>query len=153
MADIPNKGTFTGRHMAGVMIAGFGIVAAVNFTMASFATGGFHGVVVENSYVASQQFNGWLEQAKASRELGWTATVGKDEAGFLIVSAKDVPEQAVITAHLRRPLGEHAFAALEFEPAGAGMYRSVQPVAEGRWTIRLFIEAGEQRWAEESELK
>ena len=42
---------FTGRDMAMVMVAGFGVVVAVNFYMASLAIGGFGGVVVENSYV------------------------------------------------------------------------------------------------------
>ncbi len=61
MASKQAKGSFTGKHMLGVMIAGFGIVAAVNFYMASLAVGGFHGIVVENSYVASQKFNDWID--------------------------------------------------------------------------------------------
>ncbi|MFU7529323.1 FixH family protein [Qipengyuania sp. ASV99] len=153
MADTQGKGSFTGRHMALAMIGGFGIVIAVNFTMASLAVGGFHGVVVENSYVASQRFNGWLAQAEASRALGWTAEISRDEGGFVMVSARDLPAGAAITAQLRRPLGAHEFAAVTFEPAGTGLYRSTKPVAEGRWTLRLYIEAGDQRWAQESELK
>ncbi len=42
-------GTFTGKHMAATMVGGFGIVIAVNFYMASLATSGFGGVVVENA--------------------------------------------------------------------------------------------------------
>ena len=153
MADIQNNGTFTGRHMAGVLIAGFGIVAIVNFTMAGLATSGFHGVVVDNSYVASQHFNDWLEQADASRALGWKAEASRDEAGFVVISTTDVPIGAALTAQLRRPLGKHEFTALTFEPTGTGLYRSSKPVAEGRWTMRMFIEAGGHSWAEESELK
>ena len=40
----------------------------------------FGGVVVENSYVASQDFNGWLDEARAERALGWDADVGRDDA-------------------------------------------------------------------------
>ena len=64
---------FTGRDMAMVMVAGFGVVVAVNFYMASLAIGGFGGVVVENSYVASQKFNGWLDEAREGRKLGYAA--------------------------------------------------------------------------------
>ncbi|MEO1221410.1 MAG: FixH family protein [Pseudomonadota bacterium] len=33
---------FTGKHMAAILVAGFGVVVAVNFTMASYAVGGCH---------------------------------------------------------------------------------------------------------------
>ncbi|MGE0776676.1 MAG: FixH family protein, partial [Sphingomonadaceae bacterium] len=52
--------SFTGRHMAIILIAFFGVVIAVNFYMARMAIGTFGGTVVDNSYVASQRFNGWL---------------------------------------------------------------------------------------------
>ena len=64
---------FTGKHMAAIFVAGFAIVIAVNLLMASIAVGSFHGTVVDNSYVASQNYNGWLKQAAASRALGWQA--------------------------------------------------------------------------------
>jgi nitrogen fixation protein FixH len=153
MAETSKKGTFTGRHMAGVLIVGFGIVVAVNFYMASLAVGGFHGVVVENSYVASQKFNGWMEEAESARALGWEAQASREDAGFVVITAKGVPAGAEMQAELRRPLGDHEFASLTFEALGDGVYRSTAPVDEGRWTMRLFIEAGGKRWAEESELK
>ena len=62
---------FTGRHMAAILVAGFGVVIAVNLMMARFAVSTFGGVVVENSYVASQEFNTWLERAAQSRAIGW----------------------------------------------------------------------------------
>ncbi|MEM6585333.1 MAG: FixH family protein, partial [Pseudomonadota bacterium] len=58
-------GKFTGKHMLITMVVGFGIVAAVNFYMASRAVGGFHGIVVDNSYVASQKFNDWMDEAES----------------------------------------------------------------------------------------
>jgi nitrogen fixation protein FixH len=53
--------TFTGWHMALILIGFFAVVVGVNLLMARFASSTFGGVVVENSYVASQQFNGWLK--------------------------------------------------------------------------------------------
>jgi nitrogen fixation protein FixH len=151
MASKPRK-PFTGKHMAAILVAGFGIVAVVNFYMASLAVGGFHGIVVENSYVASQHFNDWLEEAEEARALGWTAEATRDEAGFITVTTAQVPESAIVTAELRRPLGEREYATLGFGALGDGRYRSTEPVAAGRWTMRLFIEAGGREWAGESEL-
>lgn len=148
-----STGKFTGRHMAIVMVAGFGIVAAVNFTMAGFAVGGFHGTVVDNSYVASQKFNGWLSEADRMAALGWSAAAMRDDTGRVIVTTTGVPAGAVVTARLRRPIGTRAFADLTFAPLGDGRLRSLEPVSDGRWTVRLAIEAQGERWAEESELK
>ena len=66
---------FTGKHMAAIMIAFFGVVIAVNVLMARLATSTFGGLVVENSYVASQKFNRWLGEARSEKALGWKATV------------------------------------------------------------------------------
>lgn len=151
MASKPQT-RFTGKHMAAILVTGFGIVAAVNFTMASYATGGFHGVVVENSYVASQKFNGWLHEAEAERALGWEAKPTREGDGHIVLATKGLPEGAHITAALRRPLGAHQFTDLNFEAVGDGQYRSQQTVDHGRWTMRLHIEAEGHKWAEESEL-
>ena len=153
MATSPEKGRFTGKHMLGVMVLGFGIVAAVNFYMASLAVGGFHGIVVENSYVASQKFNDWIAEAEADRALGWTAQAERDETGFVVVRPDGVPAKATVTADLRRPLGEREYASLTFAPQADGTYRSTEQVTPGRWTIRLSIAASGQSWTEESELK
>ena len=51
---------FTGRHMAAIMVAFFGVVIVVNLLNARLASSTFGGEVVENSYVASQDFNRWL---------------------------------------------------------------------------------------------
>lgn len=151
MAGTQNK-PFTGKHMAAILVAGFSVVAVVNFYMASLAVGGFHGIVVENSYVASQHFNAWLKEAEEARALGWVAEAERDETGFVVVTTTDVPESAIVTAELRRPLGEREYATLGFGSMGEGRYRSTQPIGDGRWTMRLFIEAGGRKWAEESEL-
>ena len=152
MASQPQN-RFTGKHMAAILVAGFGVVIAVNLTMASYAVGGFHGTVVDNSYVASQKFNTWLEEAEQARALGWQAEAARGEDGFVTVTTTGVPEGAVLSAELRRPLGTRDHANLAFGPVGEGRVRSVEPVAAGRWTVRLFIEAGDKRWAAESELR
>ena len=148
----PKRNQFTGKHMLATMMIGFGIVAAVNFYMAARAVGGFHGSVGDNSYVASQKFNGWLEAAEASRALGWKAAAMRDEAGFVTVTTEDVPSGAQVSAELRRPIGEHAFESLDFAHMSDGTFRSDKEIDAGRLTMRLTIKSGDDRWVSESEL-
>lgn len=148
----PRK-AFTGKHMALTMVAGFGIVAAVNFYMASLAVGGFHGIVVENSYVASQKFNTWKDEADRMAALGWEASAARSADGYVTIATQGVPEGAVVTAQMRRPLGDQEFAQLTFSPLGDGRFRSLEPVTDGRWTVRLEVTAAGERWATESALK
>lgn len=151
MTHKPGSKPFTGKHFAMIMVAGFGIVIAVNFTMATFAVRGFHGVVVENSYVASQEFNGWLEEAEQARALGWQVKPERSEDGHVLLKTQGVPDGTSFAAALRRPLGEKEFADLTFRPLGDGTWRSDQAVAQGRWLIRLSADAGKVVWAEEGE--
>jgi nitrogen fixation protein FixH len=132
--------------MAAILVAGFGVVVAVNFLMAGLALRGFGGVVVENSYVASQQFNGWLEKAERQKALGWTATVFRGEGGRLAVETAGVPDGAGIAATLRRPLGRPETTDITFMETGPDRYHSREVVAPGRWTIRLVITSGGKRW-------
>jgi len=57
-------GPFTGKHFAVIIVAFFAVVIGVNLFMATQASATFGGVVVENSYVASQEFNKWLDEAE-----------------------------------------------------------------------------------------
>ncbi|WP_394271024.1 FixH family protein [Qipengyuania sp.] len=144
---------FTGRHMTAVMVAGFGIVIAVNLLMAALATSGFGGVVVDNSYVASQKYNGWLETARRQQQLGWDAVATREGGGRIALATTGVPETATITAELRRPLGRPETTRLAFDAAAPGRYVSRQPVAPGRWIARVTITDGTRRWADEMPLE
>ena len=152
MSTTNRKGPFTGKHMLMVMVGGFGIVIAVNFYMASLAVGGFHGIVVDNSYVASQQFNSWLDEAEADRALGWQAVAERGPSGRIRVMTSAVPEGAVLTAELRRPIGAHEFASVAFAAQGEGEFISLSQVPAGRWTMRLTITADGEQWLQESEI-
>ncbi len=147
------KKPFTGRHMTMVMIGGFGIVIAVNFFMATLATGGFSGVVVKNSYVASQDFNGWLDQAEAQEALGWKIATSRTGDGTVRVAMQEVPEDIVLTAIARRPLGEPERRDITFVGSPATGFQSVEPLPDGRWLLRLSAIAGKHQWRSESELQ
>ena len=142
---------FTGRKMATILVAGFGVVIAVNFTMAAIASGSFSGVVVENSYVASQKFNGWLEEAEKAKALGWMAQPARD-GDRLTLAIANVPEHARISAEIRRPLGQPDTRTLSFSNGANGRLVSQEELPSGRWIVRVFIEAGQDRWSSEDRI-
>ena len=143
---------FTGKHMATVLVAGFGVVVAVNFTMAALASSTFGGVTVRNSYVASQKFNGWLEEAKRSEKLGWTVDLARGEDGRLAVSLANVPQGARVSGYARQPLGLADDRNLQFSAIGEQRYVSEQPLDQGRWTVRLKVTANGDVWKGERAL-
>ena len=145
--------TFTGRHMAMIMVAFFGVIITVNFTMARFAVSTFGGIVVENSYVASQEFNRWLEEARQQRALGWDAVTTWRPDNRLAVRLTGVPDGAKVSATARHPLGRMPDRDIPFEPAGEGRFLSTEELPDGRWTLRLEVNAAGQTWRREEELR
>jgi nitrogen fixation protein FixH len=133
---------FTGRHMWLTMVGFFGTVIIVNFVMAWYASSTFGGTVVDNSYVASQQFNGWLKAARSQAKLGWTTQLGIDGGRHptLAVTSAGAPGigfKASGTAH--HPLGGAPDVALVFAPTADGQLVSAQPLPPGRWLVRIAV--------------
>ena len=131
---------FSGRHMAAILIAFFGVVIAVNLTMATFATRTFGGVVVENSYVASQKYNDWLAAAERQQKLAWTIEPALDEQRRVAVSLSI--DGADVSGFARHPLGREADVPLTFITSG-GEARTVDALPAGRWNIHLLVRRGE----------
>ncbi|MFZ4690108.1 MAG: FixH family protein [Polymorphobacter sp.] len=128
---------FTGRHMWAVMVGFFGVVIAVNFTMAWFASNSFGGTVVDNSYVASQKFNGWLAASRAQARLGWTTDLSLDATRHPVLLTGGSGFTATGTAH--HPLGGAADVPLAFVAAGDGRLVAVQALPGGRWLVRVAV--------------
>ncbi|EGD59117.1 integral membrane protein linked to a cation pump-like protein [Novosphingobium nitrogenifigens DSM 19370] len=144
---------FTGWHMLTILVVFFGIVIAVNVVMARFAISTFGGEVVENSYVASQHFNSWLDEAKAERDLGWNAGIhqnGKQLEVSVIDSHGKPLGGAKVTAHVMHPLGLEADRDLTFTEQRPGTY--VAPLNPGRWQVHVDVVADGHRWRTVSEL-
>jgi len=133
---------FTGRHMAIILASGFGVVIAVNLLMATLAVRGFGGVVVENSYVASQNFNDWLARADKQNALGWKTRIGRSAEGRLEV-VTSAPAGTSVIAQIRRPVGDPAVATLSLVASGNERYVSETRLPEGRWLVRIDLEHGE----------
>jgi nitrogen fixation protein FixH len=130
---------FTGWHFTAIITAFFGVVVAVNLTMAMFATRTFGGVVVENSYVASQKYNGWLAAAKRQQKLAWTIKAALDEQRRVTVALS--VEDARVSGFARHPLGRAPDVPLSFVTRGSRS-RSARSLPAGRWTIHLLVRRG-----------
>lgn len=119
--------------MTAILLAFFGVVVAVNMTMAVFATSTFGGTVVENSYVASQKYNDWLEAARRQQRLGWTIEPRLDENRHVVLSINTGGVQ--ISGFARHPLGRESDLPLTF---GKDL-RSAQKLPPGRWAVHLLV--------------
>lgn len=132
---------FTGWHMLAVMIAFFGVVIGVNTVMATAATRTFGGKVVENSYVATQKYNGWLDKAAAQERLGWTVTVAGARGRATVTT---VPG-ARLTGLAAHPLGRLGDENLTFAEEAPGRYVAHQLLPAGRWQLRLVVRRGQNQ--------
>lgn len=133
---------FTGWHMTAILIAFFSVVVAVNFLMASYAVGTFGGTVVDNSYVASQRFNGWLAEARAQQRLGWSVIVGVGGDGLVSIAPRGPSgplNAALVTATAAHPLGRVPEKALTFRPVAAGHLIAAEKLPKGRWLLRIEV--------------
>ena len=132
----------TGWHMLAGFAAFFGVIIAVNVYMASLARSTFGGVVVENSYVAGQHYNEWLDKAEAQDKLGWDEAITLDADRHVLVQlAKDGTALSGIaaTGEASHPLGRVPAIALTFVTYEAGVVRSTQAIPAGRWQVQLSV--------------
>jgi nitrogen fixation protein FixH len=151
MTKLASK-AFTGWHMTAILVSFFGVVMAVNFTMAYFATSTFGGIQVQNSYVASQKFNGWLAEAERANALGWQADAELEESGRVRVRAIGPGTAALLVATARHPVGRQPDKALTFTREADGSYLSRETLAPARWITRLELSEGASVWRREVRL-
>ena len=134
---------FTGYHATAILVAFFAVVIGVNLVMASFAIETFGGTVVENSYVASQKYNGWLAEARREKAMGWKVSQPARDMDHLVLNATDALgaplSGAVITVRAEHPLGRLPEHDLHLTETAPGTYRSVEQLKPGRWKLRARI--------------
>lgn len=139
MEPVTYKGRFTGRHAAMILVAFFAVVIAVNVLMARLATSTFGGLVVENSYVASQDFNRWLDEAAREKALGWSARFERGAGGEIVLALADRQGNplagAKVTVDAVHPLGRQPDHQLAVRELGQGRYAA--PLEPGRWRLRV----------------
>lgn len=135
----------TGRHVFAIVGLFFGTVFAVNVALAIFATGTFPGLVVKNSYVASQNYNALLAEAQVQAESGFKAqlTVKIGVVEFRLADASGAPlRKLAVTAHAGRPASSRDDRAIAFTETGE-YYRAEAALPAGRWIVDVEARDGE----------
>lgn len=136
VAAAPAPGTFTGRHMLLVMIAFFGVIIGVNITLAVFSSTTWSGLVVPNSYVASQQFQVKRDALAAQQALGWKPhfSYAPGAARFILSDAAGKPvDLGTVTIQVNRPIGTREDVNVQVAPGPDGAYMAEMNLGAGVW--------------------
>ncbi|MFP1632112.1 FixH family protein [Zhengella sp. ZM62] len=136
---------FTGKHMLAVLVLFFGTIISVNLTLAYFANSTWSGLVVKNSYVESQLFNGKQDIARAHAALGWHPSVAYEggQLRFTLLDAKGAPVVTNgIKVKLMRPAHEGMDQIVVLADAGDGIHTATTHLADGQWVVEVLAEAG-----------
>ncbi|MBP5858675.1 FixH family protein [Marivibrio halodurans] len=134
---------FTGWHMAGVLGLFFGTIILVNATLAIFASGTWTGLVVKNSYVASQHFNESMAAAEEQAALGWSGRLALhgNRLEFRLTDADGAPVAVErVVASLGRPAHEGADHDVLLAPLGDGAHGATDVLAPGPWKADLVAD-------------
>ena len=129
-----------GGHVLAMIIAFFGVIFAVNFLLAYLANSTWSGLVVENGYVASQNFNNDLAKAKAQKALGWNVGFAFDKSSVKITFA-DAKGSKIdtlnLTGRLQRTVTDKEDQKLTFAWMGSGLYSAPARMAPGLWEVEI----------------
>jgi nitrogen fixation protein FixH len=138
MAETQGK-PLTGRKVAAMFCGAFSIIIAVNLTLAYQAVATFPGLEVENSYVASQNFDA---DRAAQEALNWdvAAVVSAGELRLLIMRDGAPVAPKIISAVLGRAtnVAQDQTPNLRFDGSA---FTAPVDLAAGNWNLRLVAEA------------
>jgi len=141
------KGEFrlTGLHVLLMLVAFFGIVAAVNIVMIRFALKTHSGEVTAHPYEKGLAYNAAIREAREQEARGWKvdgqATRGPDGKALIEVSARDAAGAALtgLKVHglLAAPADVKRDRPIELLEAAPGVYRGEAPAQAGAWDFEL----------------
>lgn len=126
----------TGRMVFGITVGAFAVIIGVNVVLAVQAVRTFSGLVVPNSYVASQTFD---HDRDAQLALGWTLGVS-DSDDTLHVALTDATGSVVRPQRLSIAVGRPAAAPRDVSPLlveTAQGYGAPLALAPGDWRVEI----------------
>ena len=129
-------GQLTGRKVLLIAVAAFAVILAANLAMLLAATGTFPGLVVKNSYVASQ---GWDRKTAAQRALGWQAAADYGDGTLRVaMTGRDgAPVRGLsVVAVVGRPASADDDVRLDLAEGAAG-YAAPLVLAPGMWRVAI----------------
>lgn len=132
----------TGRTVAVIAAGAFLFMLVPNILLAVFAVDTFSGLVVPNSYVASQTFD---RDRAAQRALGWTVAVAH-EGGIVRLTIDDAHGRPVrppaLTVTVGRPTTTRDDRVLVLEETPSG-YVAAADLAPGGWRAEIVATAAD----------
>lgn len=142
---------FTGRDFLIIMAIAFGVVFAVNFTMAYLAIKSFNGLDVPSSYQAGREFSADLAAAEAQARRHWTVDarvarmVGTDGGATIVTDFHDrdgqAPKGLRVTARLEHPSDGYRDRSAVLTETTPGHFEGVlDKITDGGWTLVLVAE-------------
>ena len=132
----------TGRRVLLIASAAFLLLLIPNIVLAVLAVRTFSGLVVPNSYVASQSFD---RERAAQLALGWTVGVAFED-GVLRLDMADTrgstvrPAALAVTAGRPTTTRQDLQLALEETPRG---YAAAAPLGPGHWRVEIAATAAD----------
>ena len=150
MTGAANVREFTGKHMLAIMLGFFAVVLAANMTMVYFARHSWTGLVVENSYIASQEFNEKTQKLEAMEAVDVHPDV-TFEAGTLRVRLHTRAGEPVMARNVKlaigRPSNEGQDRVVDLTERASGTFEAPQDLALGQWTGSVTAELpGHGEW-------
>lgn len=142
--DTGSEFRFTGKHMLIIMIVFFAVIVGVNFTMATLASRSWTGLVVKNSYVASQGYNDELAASDRQKVSGWQSTLYyQDDVLQITVVDRDGRSVLVETAEVMigRPAFEQQDQRLAMTLHNDGSATAGINLAPGIWAVEFVAES------------
>ncbi|WP_317056841.1 FixH family protein [Roseovarius rhodophyticola] len=126
----------TGMHVFFGFLGAFGVIIAVNFTLAYSAVKTFPGVEVKNSYIASQTFD---DRRAAQQELGWKVEATHAQ-GQLRLSIRDDNGRPVKAAQIHATVGRATHVREDSQPEfrfDGVSYVAPLELSDGNWNVRM----------------
>lgn len=152
MANSTSAKPLTGRKVLIMLVAFFGTVTAVNIVMMYTAIDTFPGLVVQNSYVASQNYDA---ERDAQAALGWRAGVDLKN-GVLTADIRDKSGAPVhgltVKAAIGRPSNDADDHIVDLAEAD-GVYLAEPGLKQGIWLVEIQATGGpEERFRADARL-
>ena len=143
-----------GWYIPWILVAGFGVVLAVNAAMIWFAMSTWTGISTNRAYDKGITYTRNLEAAERQAALGWRATIEMADGAGLdgtlsvrLLDAQDRPlERVVVRADFERPTQQGHDFSLALDRTDAGIYST--PFAAplpGLWDVRVIATRGDDR--------
>lgn len=137
------------RYFPHALIAGLGVVVAVNAGMVYSALRTFPGVAALDVFDHSNSYDEVLAEAAREAALGWSVQpVGETRTPRLALTDRaGAPlAGATVRAQARRPLGPDMTTEVTFVEDAPGRYLAADPLpAGGQWELRISVVRDDQR--------